>query len=123
MEWGDEEATQESTRRGARQIRRFSPKRCQKAGQPREWPQGRPGQKPQEENCRPPKCWPLAAEEAPEQEIVSIRARFGYRDIGSGYGGIRSSAVHSAESELRMDSSNWVLWSTEESRACPDPTC
>ena len=74
MEWGDEEATQESSRRGARQIRRFSPKRCQKAGQPREWPQGRPGQKPQE---------------VIEVVIASIRARFGDGVIGLGDRGIR----------------------------------
>jgi hypothetical protein len=46
MEWGDEEAAQESSRRGARQISWFGPERGQKPGQSREWPQGRPGQKP-----------------------------------------------------------------------------
>ena len=95
MEWGDEEATQESTRRGARQIRRFSPKRRQKAGQPREWPQGRPGQKPQEENCRPAQRSTSTTGEAPEgvsTAVASIRARFGYGAIGLGVGGIRVSA-------------------------------
>ena len=96
MEWGDEEATQESTRRGARQIRRFSPKRCQKAGQPREWPQGRPGQKPQEENCRPAQRSTSTTGEAPEglsAAVASIRGRFGYGAIGLGVGGIRVSAL------------------------------
>jgi hypothetical protein len=32
MEWGHEEATQESSRRGPRQIRRLSPERGQKTG-------------------------------------------------------------------------------------------
>ncbi len=31
MEWGHEEATQESSRRGPRQVRRLSPERGQKA--------------------------------------------------------------------------------------------
>src|SRR5712692_2374856 len=91
MEWGHEEATQESSRRGPRQVRRLSPERGQKAGQPREWPQGR-GQKPQEENCvatqRPtPTAGP--PEEGVSVAVASIRARFGYRAIGLGYGGIR----------------------------------
>jgi len=96
MEWGDEEATQESTRRGARQIRRFSPKRCQKAGQPREWPQGRPGQKPQEKNRSPAQRQTSTTGEAPEgvsTAVASIRARFGYGAIGLGVGGIRVSAL------------------------------
>ena len=93
MEWGHEEATQESSRSGPRQVRRLSPERGQKAGQPRKWPQGRPGQKPQEENCRPAKRpTPTAGETAEEgvnAAIASIRARFGCRAIGLGYGGIR----------------------------------
>ena len=94
MEWGDEEATQESTRRGARQIRRFSPKRCQKAGQPREWPQGRPGQKPQEKN-RSPAQRQTPTTGTPKEGIVAavraIRSRFGDSAIGLGCGGIRYS--------------------------------
>jgi hypothetical protein len=96
MEWGHEEATQESSRGGPRPVRRLSPERGQKAGQPRKWPQGRPGQKPQEENCRPAKRPAPAAGAAPQggvsAVIASIRARFGYRAIGLGYGGIRFSA-------------------------------
>ena len=96
MEWGDEEATQESTRRGARQIRRFSPKRRQEAGQPREWPQGRPGQKPQEENCRPAQRQTTSAKTRKEGlvgAVAAIRSRFGYGAIGLGVGGIRVSAL------------------------------
>ena len=93
MEWGHEEATQESSRRGPRQVRRLSPERGQKAGQPREWPQGRPGQKPQEESCRATQRRSPTAEQTPEEgvsaAVASIRARFGYRAIGLGYGGIR----------------------------------
>ena len=74
MEWGHEEATQKSSRRGPGQVRRL-------------------GQRPQEENCCPAKRPTPAADEAPEEgmnaAIASIRARFGYRVIGLGYGGIR----------------------------------
>jgi len=96
MERSHEEAAQESPRPGPRQVGRLSPERGQKAGEPRKWSQGRPGQEPQEENCRPAKRPPPAAGEAPEEgvsaAIASIRARFGYRAIGLGYGGIRFSA-------------------------------
>jgi hypothetical protein len=96
MEWGHEEATQESSRRGPRQVGWVSPERGQKAGQPREWPQGRPGQKPQEENRlatqRPTATAGETAEEGVSTAVASIRARFGYRAIGLGYGGIRYSA-------------------------------
>ena len=96
MKWSHEEAAQESPRRGPRQVGWLSPERGEKAGEPRKWSQGRPGQKPQEENCRPAKRPPPAAGEVPEggvsAAIASIRARFGYRAIGLGYGGIRFSA-------------------------------
>ena len=96
MQWGHEEATQESSRGGARQVRRFSPERGQKAGQPRKWPQGWPGQKPQEENClatQRPTPTAGTPEEGISAAVASIRARFGYRAIGRGCGGIRYSAV------------------------------
>ena len=96
MEWNHEEAAQESSRRGARKVGRLSPERGQTTGEPRKWPQGRPGQKPQEENCRSAKRPPPAARAAPQGRvsaaITSIRARFGSRAIGWGYGGIRFSA-------------------------------
>jgi hypothetical protein len=69
---------------------------AKKRASPRKWSQGRPGQKPQEENCRPAKRPAPAAGAAPQggvsAVIASIRARFGYRAIGLGYGGIRFSA-------------------------------
>ena len=93
MEWNHEEAAQESSRRGPRQVGGLSAERGQKAGEPRKWSQGRSGQKPEEENCRPAKRPPPAAGEAPQggvsAAISSIRARFGSRAIGLGYGGIR----------------------------------
>ncbi len=96
MEWGHEEATPESSRGGPRQVRWVSPERGQKAGQPRKWPQGRLGQKPQEENCLATQRPTPTAGETPEEgvsaAVASIRARFGYRTIGLGYGGIRYSA-------------------------------
>src|SRR6266851_9307221 len=97
MAWSHEDAAQESSRRGPRKVGRLSRERGQKAGEPRKWPQGRPGQEPQEENCRLAKRpTPAAAREAPEEgvsaAIASIRARYGYCAIGVGYGGIRFSA-------------------------------
>jgi len=93
MEWGHEEATQESSRRGSRQIRRLSPERGQKTGQPRKWSQGRYGQEPQEENRCPAKRPTAAPGAAPEEgvnaAIASIQARFVPRAIGLSYGGIR----------------------------------
>jgi hypothetical protein len=93
MEWGHEEATQESSRGGPRQVRRLSPERAQAAGPPRKGSQGRPGQKPQEENCATQRPRPTAG--TPEEEVsaavASIRARFGYCAIGLGCGGIRFS--------------------------------
>jgi hypothetical protein len=96
MERAREEAnTQESARGGPRPLGRLSSERGQKAGEPRKWSQGRLGQKPQEENCRPAKRPAPAAGAAPQggvsAVIASIRARFGYRAIGLGYGGIRFS--------------------------------
>ena len=92
MERACEEAnTQESSRRGARPLGRLSSERGQKAGEPRQWSQGRPGQKPQEENCRPAPAAGAAPQGGVSAVIASIRARFGYRAIGLGYGGIRFS--------------------------------
>ena len=96
MEWSHEEAAQESSRRGPRQVGRLGPERSQKAGEPRKWSEGWVGQKPQEENCCSAKRPPPAAGEAPQggvsAAIALIRARFGSRAIGLGYGGIRFSA-------------------------------
>jgi hypothetical protein len=95
MEWGDEEAAQESTCRGAWQIGWFGLERGQKAGQSRKWPQGRPGQKPQEKNCRPAQR--QTTTRTPKETLVAavavIRSRFGYGAIGLGCSGIRYSAA------------------------------
>ena len=96
MEWGDEEAAQESTRRGPRQIRWSGPERGQTARQPRKRPQRWPREKPQEKICRP------AQRQAPRTgtpkgdlvaAVTAIRLRFGYGVIGLGYTGIRYSAA------------------------------
>src|ERR1700751_212798 len=97
MERACEEANkQEAARGGPRPLGGFSSDRGKKGGEPRQWSQGRPGRKPQEENCRPAKRPAPAAGAAPQggvsAGIASIRARFGYRAIGLGYGGIRFSA-------------------------------
>jgi hypothetical protein len=96
MEPTCEEATSEqSTRGGAREVGRVSSERGQKAGEPRKWSQGRPGQKPEEENRRPAKRPPAAgaaSQGGVSAVIASIRGRFGYRAIGLGYGGIRFTA-------------------------------
>ena len=92
MEWGHEEEMQESSRRSPRPVGRLGPERGQKAGQPRKWTQGRPGKKPQEENCLAAQCsTPTTGppEKGMSAAVASIRARFGYRAIGLGYGGIR----------------------------------
>ncbi len=91
MELGDEEATQESSRRGARQIGRPGSERSQAARQPRKRSQGRPDQKPQKKHRRPAQRaaaapWPQAIIEI---VIASIRARFGDGIIGLGDSGIR----------------------------------
>jgi hypothetical protein len=96
MELGHEEATQESSRRGPRQVRWLGAELGQKAGQSRKWPQGRLGQKPQQENClatqRPTATAGKTPQEGVSAAVAWIRARFGYRAIGLGYGGIRYSA-------------------------------
>ncbi len=93
MERMDEEAkTQESSRRGSGQVRRARPQQGQAAGQPREWPQGRFRQKPQEENRRPSQratSAPRSPEKLIETVIASICARFGDCAIGLGDCGIR----------------------------------
>jgi hypothetical protein len=93
MERGHEEAkTQKSPRRGSWQVGWASAQRGQAAGQPRKWPQGRPGQKPQEESRSPAQRAATAArspEELIETVIASIRARFGDWAIGLGDHGIR----------------------------------
>jgi hypothetical protein len=93
---GEEANAQESTRGGARSLGRPGAERGQKVGEPRKWPQGRPGQKPARKDL-PLGETPAATAGASPQGTVSaaissIRARFGYLAIGWGYGGIRFSA-------------------------------
>ncbi len=88
--------TQESSRRGAWQVRRAGAQRGQAAGQPAKWPQGRLGQKPQEENRGAPQCTsaaPWASEELVNRVMMLIRARYGEWAIGRGDRGVRYRAV------------------------------
>ena len=97
MERIDEEGEkQESSRRGAGQVRRSRAQRGQAAGQPGKWPQGRPGQKPQEGHSGAPQCTPTApwaSEELVNRVMMLIRARYGEWAIGRGDRGIRYRAV------------------------------
>jgi hypothetical protein len=93
MEPMDEEAKrQESACGGSGQVRWARTQRRQAAGQQRKLPQGRLGQKPQEENRRPPQratSAPRSPEKLIEIVIASICARFGDCAIGRGDCGIR----------------------------------
>ena len=97
MERIDEEGdTQESSRRGAGQVRRAGSQRGQTAGESGKWPQGRPGQKPQEDHggasqCTPTASW--ASEELVNRVMTVIRARHGEWAIGRGDRGIRYRAA------------------------------
>ena len=88
----EETERQESTCRSSGEVRRSRAQRGQAAGQPGKWPQGRFGQKPQEENRCPAQratTAPRAPENLVETVIASICARFGDRAIGLGDCGIR----------------------------------
>jgi hypothetical protein len=94
MERADEEAAQESSCSCPRQAGRVGAQRGQMARQWRKWPQGGPGQKPQEDYCHPAQRtasapWP---QEVIGIVIASIRARFGDGAIGLGNSGIRFAA-------------------------------
>jgi hypothetical protein len=93
MEWKDEERqTQESSCGSAGQIRRVGTERSQKARQQGKWPQGRFGQKPQEDRGGTAQCaaaTPWAAQEAVNLLIKFICARYGQLAIGWGDSGIR----------------------------------
>ncbi len=97
MEWDNEEAKrQEFARGGAWPARRPRPQRGQTARQPRKWSQGRTGQKPQEENRRPPQRAASAAgsrKEVIDTVIAAICARFGDRAIGLGERGFRGEGL------------------------------
>ena len=82
MERACEEAkTQESPCDGARPIGRPGSERGREARQQRKRPQGRLGQKPQEDyrrqaQCSPPAAW--TAQERLSEAIAAIRTRFGH---------------------------------------------
>ena len=97
MERSDEEGqAQESSRGGAGQTRRAGTERSQKTREQGERPQGRFGQKPQEDRggtAQFPAATPWAAQEAVELLIQFICARYGQPAIGWGDGGIRYRAA------------------------------
>src|ERR1700722_19261175 len=97
MERGDEEGqTKKSSRGSAGQIRRPGTERSQKARQQGERPQGRFGQKPQEDRGGTAQCAsaaPWAAQAAVNLLIKFICARYGQPAIGWGDGGIRYRAA------------------------------
>ena len=88
----EEAISEEPTRRGARPIGRLGAQRGKEARQQTKRPQGRPGQKPQEDYCGQTQR-STAKTRAPQQRvsaaISSIRARFGKYAIGFGDLGIR----------------------------------
>jgi hypothetical protein len=99
MEHVCEEAPEEPARGGARAVGRPGSERGQEARRQTERPQGRSGQKPQED----PRCEaqrPAATARAPQERvraaISSIQARFGKCAIGLGYLGIRYVPVRDA---------------------------
>ena len=88
----EETNTQESSRRGSWQAGWAGPQRGQAESQPRKWPQGRPGQKSQEENrgtAQRAASSPRSSQELIGTVIASIRARFGDCAIGLGDHGNR----------------------------------
>jgi hypothetical protein len=94
MEHGYEETAKESARGGTRPAGWIGAQPGKATRQPRKWPEGRPGEKPQET----PRCPPqrAAAASRSPQEIIGIviaviRARFGPQAIALGNAGIRHS--------------------------------
>ena len=88
----EETETQESSRGGSWQAGWAGPQRGQAESQPRKWPQGRLGQKSQEENRGTAQRAASSArspQELIETVIASICARFGDCAIGLGDYGIR----------------------------------
>lgn len=89
--------TEEPARGGARSIGRLGAQRGQEARQQGQRPQGRPGQKPQEDHCGAAQCTaatPWAPQEAVNAVISLICARYGALAIGRGAGGIRYHVSH-----------------------------
>ncbi len=100
MEWGHEEAQkQESARGGTWPARWLGQQRGQTTVQPRKWPQGRSGQKPEEDNRRAAQraaTAPGSQKEFIETLIEAICARFGERAIGLGDCGFRDEGLRHA---------------------------
>jgi hypothetical protein len=83
---------QECSRGGTWRVRLGGAQRGQAMGQPLERPQGRPGQKPEEDHRRAaqrPSAPARASQEVLNAIIALIRARFGDVAIGLGEFGIR----------------------------------
>jgi hypothetical protein len=93
MERVDEKAKrEESACDGSGEVRGAGAQQGQAVSQPGKWPQGRFGQKPQEENRRPAQratSTSRAPEKLIEIVIASICSRFGDSAIGRGACGIR----------------------------------
>ena len=91
--YGEQTEKEESSRSGARSAGRIGLQRSQEASEQRKWPQGRIGQKPQENFGRPAQCTPATAWTPQRLNLLieTIRARFGNYTIGRGDGGIRYS--------------------------------
>ena len=88
----EEKESQESSCRGFGQVRGTRAQQGQAVGQPGKWTQGRCGQKPEEENRRPPQratSTLRSPEKLIEIVIASICWRFGDSVIGRGDCGIR----------------------------------
>jgi hypothetical protein len=97
---GEKAKEEESACSSARSAGRLGPQQSQKARQQRKWPQGRSGQKPQEDFGRQTQCAPTTAWTPQRLNLLieTIRARSGDCTIGRGDSGIRYSA-----STLRQD--------------------
>ena len=96
MEWGDEEATQESA--GPLRLGHWvaGPDRGRKAGQSRKPPQRRVSPKPREKTCGLAQCQTPTTATLKQRlgaAVALIRSRFGYGAVGLGCSGIRYSAA------------------------------
>jgi hypothetical protein len=90
MERVDEEGqTQESSCGGTGQVRRAGAERSQKARQQGERPQGRAGQKPQEDRRSAAEFSAATSWASQEAITLLICARYGRLAIGWGDGGMR----------------------------------
>ena len=93
----DEEATKESARGGAWAAGRIGAQRGQATRQSGKWPQGRSGQKPQEDDRRPAQRAAAGAQKEFIQALIeAIRSRFGERAIGLGERGFSSDGLRHA---------------------------